>query len=87
MIIPTICVRLIIPAFTKPTAITVVAVELWITAVTPAPNNTPLNLLLDILPRSCFILEPAVFWSAEESTVIPNRNNPRLPRKLIIIPV
>jgi hypothetical protein len=84
---PTVWAKLIIPALTNPTAITVVAVELCITAVTPAPNKTPLNLLFDILPRSSFILHPAVFWRADDSTVMPNKNRPRLPKNLIIMPV
>ncbi len=33
------------PELTKPTIVTVVADEDWIIAVTPAPSNTPLNLL------------------------------------------
>ena len=42
--IPTACSSFMIPEFTKPTTITVVAEEDWITAVTPAPNNTAISL-------------------------------------------
>ena len=45
IMIPIACFKFIIPEFTNPTTITVVAEELCIIAVTPAPNKKPLNLL------------------------------------------
>ena len=49
MMIPIACVRFIIPEFTKPTTITEVAEEDWITAVTPAPSNMPFRGVPDSL--------------------------------------
>ena len=45
--IPIACLTFIIPEFTKPTTITEVAEEDWITAVTPVPSRIPLNGLLE----------------------------------------
>ena len=41
------CRSFIIAEFTKPTTITLVAEEDWITAVTPVPSRIPLSGLLD----------------------------------------
>ena len=49
MIIEVAWARVITPALTKPTTMTVVADELWITIVTPVPTAMPANLLLLIL--------------------------------------
>ena len=43
MMIPIACDSFMMPEFTKPTTMTVVAEDDWITAVTPAPSNTDLN--------------------------------------------
>ena len=45
IIIPIACLSVIIPEFTNPTTITVVADELCIMAVTPAPRRNPFHLL------------------------------------------
>ena len=37
------CRSFIIPEFTNPTTMTLVAEELWITAVTPVPSKMPLS--------------------------------------------
>ncbi len=42
MMMPTACVSFMMPEFTKPTTMTVVAEDDWITAVTPAPKRTAL---------------------------------------------
>ena len=42
----TACPSFMMPALTKPTAMTEVAAELWMTAVTPAPSARPLTGLL-----------------------------------------
>jgi len=52
-----------IPALTKPTTMTVVAEELWITAVISAPRSTPKNLLRVKASSMLFILLPAAFSS------------------------
>lgn len=41
IMIHTACRRVIMPEFTNPTTITVVAEEDWMTAVMPAPTSTP----------------------------------------------
>jgi len=43
MMIPIACATFIIPEFTKPTTITVVAEEDWMIAVTAVPSSTPFN--------------------------------------------
>ena len=49
------------PELTKPTTITVVAEEDWMTAVTSIPVRKPKILLEVILPSSIFRLPPANF--------------------------
>ena len=53
------CRRVMRPEFTKPTTITVVAEELWITAVTPRPVRSPASLLVVTRLRSTFSPLPA----------------------------
>ncbi len=50
IITPTAWCSVMIPEFTKPTTITVVAEEDWITAVTPAPRRTPFTVLEVMFP-------------------------------------
>ena len=49
MMIPIACFSFIIPEFTKPITITVVAEDDWITLVTPVPSATPFSGVLVIL--------------------------------------
>ena len=49
MMIPIACFSFIIPEFTKPITITVVADEDWITLVTPVPSATPFSGVFVIL--------------------------------------
>ena len=79
IIIPIACLRLIIPELTKPTTITVVAEELWIIAVTPAPSKNPLNLLDVNFSRMFFNWFPALFSRASPIIFIPKRNNAKPP--------
>ena len=51
MMIHTACLSVIMPEFTNPTTITVVADDDWITAVTPAPTRTPRKRLAVSLSR------------------------------------
>ena len=44
MVMVVACVRVMTPALTRPTTITVVSEELWITAVTAVPMPTPTRL-------------------------------------------
>ena len=61
IITPAACINVISPAFTKLTTITVVALELWITAVTIVPTSTPIYLLLVTLSNILFSFSPAAF--------------------------
>ena len=73
------------PALTKPTTITVVALEDWITAVIPNPVSTPLKGLEVIAPSRCRSPEPAAFCSPELIMFIPKRNIPKAPRSVRIL--
>ena len=68
------CRRVISPELTKPTTITVVAEELWITAVTARPVSSPANLLVVIFSSRERSLLPARRSSACPITFMPNRN-------------
>ena len=58
MMIQTAWFRVIMPALTKPTTMTVVADEDWMTAVMAAPTSTPKNRLAVSRSRICFIRLP-----------------------------
>ena len=76
---PTACCRVIRELFTKPTVITVVALELCTRAVTSAPAATPMNLLEVRAFRMVFILLPATLCRLEDIICIPSRNTARPP--------
>ena len=61
MITPTAWASSSIPAFTKPTTITVVAEELCMIAVTPAPTRIAISLFFVRKPISFCIFPPADF--------------------------
>ena len=72
---PMACRTFIIPEFTKPTTITEVAEEDWITAVTPVPSRTPFSgVLLSLYSTSSNRL-PATFFSPSPIRDMPNRNS------------
>ena len=79
IITPTACRRLIIPEFTNPTTITVVAEEDCITAVTPAPSSTALKGLPVSRSRTRSKRPPENFASPSPSMFIPYRNRARPP--------
>ena len=81
MITPMDCRRVMTLELTKPTTMTVVAEELWMTAVTPIPVRKPLILLLVSLPRSDFSPLPAYRSRPSPITFIPNRNRHNPPIK------
>ena len=68
------CRRVMRPELTKPTTITVVAEELWITAVTPRPVKKPARRPVVILPSRERRRPPARRSSACPISVMPNRN-------------
>ena len=73
MMTPMACFRVITLELTKPTTITVVAEELWMTDVTPSPVRKPLNLLPVSLPSSTLRLPPARRSRPSPITCMPNR--------------
>ena len=82
MMTPTAWVRDSSPAFTKPTTITVVAEEDWITAVMPMPASTASTRLWVTIFRMFFRRFPAVRSSPSPIIFIPNRNRLRPPSRL-----
>ena len=71
MITPAAWDKLITPALTNPTTITVVAPLLWMMAVIKAPRATPIRRLEVSIPRNCFILPPAFFCIPSAISFIP----------------
>ena len=63
------------PALTKPTTITVTAVEDWITAVVPAPSPRPTKRLFVTLKYD-FNLSGENFPSAEQNITMPDKKRP-----------
>jgi hypothetical protein len=59
------------PAWTKPMSITVVAVEDWISAVTPAPVSAALSRFDVRWVRICRRRAPAARWSPSPVSCIP----------------
>ena len=75
MIMPTTCPSFMIPEFTKPTTITVVAEEDWITAVTPAPRRTAIYRFLVSFSSTRSRRPPASLARPSPNTFIPYKNN------------
>ena len=74
MIMPIACDTFIMPAFTKPTTITVVADDDWIIAVTAVPSRMPFSGVLVSLYKISSSLLPAAFFSPSPIRDMPNRN-------------
>ena len=83
MIIPTVCSRRMMPALTKPTHMTVVVAEEWISAVTSAPNSTPLNTLLVSFSKMLSSRPLETFSKPCVMVDIPNRNTAMAPIMVI----
>ena len=81
-ITPTAWESFIIPEFTKPTTITVVAEEDWITAVTPAPRSTAISLLLVSFSKMISSLPPDAFFRPSPRTSIPYKKSASPPIRL-----
>ena len=80
---PIVCPSFIIPEFTRPTSMTVIAEEDWIAIVIPAPRARAVNLL-SVARLSIFSsLLPDIFSSPEDITCIPYRKNANPPSKVI----
>ena len=71
---PMACRTFIMPEFTKPTTITEVADDDWITAVTPVPSRIPFSGVLDRRKRISSTLLPATFFRLSPMSDMPNRN-------------
>ena len=80
IIIPMACASFIIPEFTNPTTITVVAEEDWITAVTTVPNRIPFIRLEVSRPKMVSSLLPATFFIESPISDMPNRKNASPPK-------
>ena len=81
IIIAAAWLRVITLAFTNPITITVVAEELWITAVTKAPTKTPLIRFPAIFSNKFFILSPAISFKLLLIKPIANIKTPTPPIK------
>ncbi|MPM70408.1 hypothetical protein SDC9_117363 [bioreactor metagenome] len=85
IITPTDWLKFIMPALTRPTTITVVALLLWIIAVIAVPTKTAKNLFRVRTSSSFFILSPAAFCKASDITFMPYRNMAKPANKPSII--
>ena len=79
------CRRRIMEEFTKPTTITLVAEEDWMTAVTPVPSKIPRSGVLESRYRISSSRLPATFFSPSPISDIPNRNIATPPRSITIL--
>ena len=75
------CSRLIRPALTKLTTITVDADELWMSAVMTMPVSTPIKRFLVITASIERRRLPAAFCRPSLITFIPYRNKPTAPSR------
>ena len=74
-VIPTDCSKVMIPALTKPTSITVVAPDDWINAVNKAPHTTAIYLFLVQRSKMVLNLPPAACCKLSLIYFIPKRNS------------
>ena len=78
------CARLRIPADTKLTVMTVVAVEDWTAAVIAAPVSTPVKRFVVALPSTLLMVLPAIFCRPSDITFSPYINIATDPINVII---
>ena len=71
MMMPTACCKFIMPELTKPTTMTVVAEEDWITAVTIRPNSTAMIFFFVSFSRICSSRPPESITSPSPMADIP----------------
>lgn len=71
IITPTACPSCISPEFTKPTTITVVAADDWMTAVTATPSSSPFIVLFVSFDSMLLSWLPAAFSRDLPKTSIP----------------
>ena len=80
----TACVMVIRLALTNPMSMTVVALELWMTAVTPAPRPTAAKRLDVRVSRPLLSLSPAAASRLSDISFMPYKNNPNPPNNASI---
>ena len=83
IIMPMALASFMIPEFTKPTTMTVVAEEDCMTAVTREPSRMPLNVVDVSLPRMVSNLLPATRLRPSPRSDMPKRKKPRPPKREI----
>ena len=83
MMTPTVCPSSMMPEFTRPTSITVMAEEDWMAMVMPAPSSRLLKRLSVIRFSSCSRRPPASFSRLEDMVDIPKRKNASPPHRVI----
>ena len=81
MMIPTAWLSFMMPEFTNPTTITVVAEDDWITAVTPAPKSTACQRFFVKVSRMRSILPPDAWERPSPIIDIPYKKKANPPRK------
>ena len=82
MMTPTVCPSSIMPEFTRPTSITVMALEDWMAMVMPAPSSRLLNRLSVIFRSICSSLPPASFSSRDDMRDMPYRKKATPPQRV-----
>ena len=70
------------PELTRPTSMTVTAVEDWMAMVMPAPRTNALKRLEVIFLSSCSNFPPASFSSREDSMDMPYRKKAMPPQRV-----
>ncbi len=84
MMMPMTWFNCMMPEFTKPTTMTVVAEEDWMIAVTPAPSSTPLMGVEVSLSKIRSNLPPETRSSPDPMTFIPYKKSARPPNSVKI---
>ena len=85
IMMPMALVSFMMPELTKPTTMTVVAEEDWITAVTSDPSRTPRKVVEVSFSRMISSLLPATRLRPSPSRDIPNRKKPRPPNRAMVL--
>ena len=80
MTMDTACFRFSTPAPIRATVRTMVAVELWITAVTSAPVRTPITTFPVTFSSTRFSAAPELFFRPSPISSMPYRNRASPPR-------
>ncbi len=82
IITPTVWLSSIMPEFTRPTSITVMAEEDWMAMVITAPRARPLKRFEVMERRTLSKRPPTIFSSPAESTCMPYRKKAKPPSRV-----